>query len=61
MLSLQPLTRFDDLLEYFYQFNTELTLELAGDADMLAGLPPADLQALLIIGTLWVLYQVQKS
>jgi hypothetical protein len=43
MLSLQPLPRFDDLLEHFDQFNTEVTLELAGDADMLAGLTPADL------------------
>ena len=61
MVSLQPLPRFDDLLEHFDQFNTELPFELAGDADMVSGLPPADLQALLIIGTLWVLYQVQKG
>ena len=61
MVSLHAFPQFDDLLEHFDQFHTELPLELPGDADMLPGLPPADLQALLIIGTLWVLYHVQES
>ena len=61
MVSLQPFPQFDDLLEHFDQFHTELPLELAGDADMLSSLSPAYLKALLIIDTLWVLYHVQES
>lgn len=61
MVGLQPFPQFDDLLEHFDQFHTELPLEFAGDADMLSGLSSTDFKALLIIGTFWVLYQVEES